>query len=104
MTSSLQLQINGASLWAVPSVHFRLPFAEEVNWLCSTVKPDAVAVELGPVTASAAVAWLKDLGVGQGRGATLPCMLGLMKPNRRIRSSSRSISIRLQELTRKELH
>ncbi len=104
MTGSLQLRIGDASIWAAPSVHFRLAFAEEVNWLCSTQKPDAIAVELGPATVAAATSWLRELGVAPGRDVKLPCMLGLMKPNRRIRPSFQKTAVRLQELTGKELH
>src|SRR5215470_10794328 len=105
MTSALHLKLNDASIWFVPSVHFRLAFVEEVNRLCSSEKPDAVVVELGPQTAAAATAWLRDLSVGPGPGSLrLPCMLGLIKPNRRIRASFRAAAVRLQELTGKELH
>ena len=105
MTSALHLKLNDASIWFLPSVHFRLAFVEEVNRLCSSEKPDAVVVELGPQTAAAATAWLRDLSVGPGPGSLrLPCMLGLIKPNRRIRASFRAAAVRLQELTGKELH
>ena len=105
MTSALHLKLNDASIWFVPSVHFRLAFVEEAHRLCSSEKPDAVVVELGPQTAAAATAWLRDLGVGPGRvSVPLPCMLGLIKPNRRIHPSYRAAAIRLQELTGKELN
>lgn len=105
MTSPLQLNLNNSTIWAVPSVHFRLAFTEEVNRLCSQEKPDALVVELGPQTAAAATAWLRELGVGPGKEFDpLPCMLGLIKPNRRIRPSYREVAARLQEYTGKDLH
>ena len=103
MTSSLQLRIDGASVWVVPSIHFRLAFADAVNLICSTEKPDAIAVELGPETAAAATGWLRELGAGRG-SFRLPCMLGLLKSNRRIRPSRRVAATLLQEWTGKELH
>lgn len=97
--------IQGASLWAVPSVHFCMSFAEEVNQLCSREKPDAVVVELGSQTATAAAAWLRELGVGSGLNRPpFPCMLGLTRINRRIRPSRRETAVRLQEITGKELN
>ena len=105
MTSGLQFKLHDASIWMVPSVHFRLAFVEEVNRVCSAERPDAVAVELGPQTAAAATAWLTELKVRPGGGSMpLPCMLGLIKPNRRIRPGYRAAAIRLQQWTGKELH
>src|SRR5258708_398496 len=104
MTSPPQLKLNDASIWVVALVHFCLAFTEEVNRLCSSVKPDAVVVELGPQTAAAAITWLRELGVGPGGSVRLPCMLGLLKPNHRLRPSYREVAVRLQELTGKDLH
>lgn len=71
----------GRRLWLVPSVHFRLAFAEQVNRLCSAAasRPNAVVVELDPDTAAAAAQWLAELGVGPGRRSALPCMLALVR-------------------------
>lgn len=102
---SLHFTIQGMSVYAVPSVHFRMAFAEEVNRLCAVEKPDAIAVELGPQTANAAAAWIHELcGTGDGGSTVLPCMLGMTRPNRRIRPSKRADAVRLQKMTGKELH
>jgi hypothetical protein len=105
MKTDLHFSIHGMSVFAVPSVHFRMAFAEEVNRLCAAEKPDAVAVELGPQTARAATEWIRELcGEGNGSSATFPNMLGITRPNRRIRPSKRAEAIRLQKMTGKELH
>src|SRR5690348_7511913 len=97
--------VSGSCLMAVPAVHFRVAFAERVNQLCSDpqTRPDAIAVELGPQTASAAAAFLRDLGMGPSVRKDLPCMLGLTRPNRTIRASFRPRAIQLQEITGKDL-
>ncbi len=69
--SSLEITVGGSVLTAVPAVHFRVAFAEEVNHLCSDPlrRPDAIAVELGPITAAAVRRWLTELGIGPTRKA-----------------------------------
>jgi hypothetical protein len=90
-------------LYAVPAVHFRLPFAEEVNRLCNdpATRLSAIAVELGPAIAAEARRWLKELGVGPGNKMSLPCMLGIMQVNRLlhpdIRIQQRSELLKQQE-------
>jgi len=78
----VRIEIHGRRLDAVPAVHFRVAFAGEVHRLCSdpATRPAAIAVELDPVAAAAAAAWLRELGVGPGRRTTLPCMLALAGP------------------------
>ena len=102
---SLTLTFPGSCLTAVPAVHFRVAFAEEVNRLCTDPKtrPDAIAVELGPQTAAAGAALLRDLGMGPSQRKPLPCMLGLTRANRSIRASLRQRAIQLQEITGKDL-
>lgn len=102
LTSLPFVEFQGSSLFAVPAVHFRVPFAEAVNSFCSEPcsRPDAIAVELAPGAASAAASWLAELGVG----SPLPCMLGLVRRNRRIHPRLRETAIRLQEGTGKYLH
>jgi hypothetical protein len=100
---SLTTHLDGGALHWVPSVHFRLAFAEQVRRLCldPATRPDAVAVELGPATAAAAADWLRELGrAGDG---TLPCMLGLLKRNRCLRASTRELAARVQALTGEDL-
>lgn len=96
----------GRHLHAVPAVHFRSSFANEVNRLCRDAKtrPDAIAVELGPETAAAAVAWMKELGVGVEHRKELPCMLGLARANLRVRASARERAIALQQAAGRALH
>jgi hypothetical protein len=101
---TLQLAVGGATLTAVPAVHFRLAFAERVNRLCASARPEAIAVELGPETAAAAAECLRDLGVGPKRRQRLPCMIALTRANRRIRASLRERAARLQLATGKDLH
>lgn len=100
-----RIQTAAGTLWAVPSVHHRAAFAEEVNFSCDRNPIDAIAVELGPETAAAAAAWLRDLGLGPGKIKNrLPCMLGLAKPNQRIRPSMRAAAEHLQRMSGRELH
>ncbi|MBM3498290.1 MAG: hypothetical protein FJX74_06425, partial [Armatimonadetes bacterium] len=95
-----------ARLRAVPAVHFRVAFAEEVHRLCAdpATRPEAIAVELGPATAAAALDWLRELGVGSGQRVALPCMLGLTKANRFLHPSTRDLARELQETSGLELH
>ena len=88
----LTRSVAGGTLHSVPSVHFRLCFAEEVNRLAGQLRPAAIAVELGPAAAAAATEWLRELGMGPSRRTRveLPCMLGLTWPNR-LRSSNVSV-------------
>lgn len=74
---SISIEFGEQRLHAVPAVHFRVAFAEEVHRLCSrhTTRPAAIAVELGCETAAAVAAWLHDLGVRPGVRVRLPCML-----------------------------
>lgn len=78
----IALELEGRRLTAVPSIHNGFTFAREVNALCAdpATRPQAVAVELTPPVASAAWAWLQDLGVGPAATSSLPCMLGLLEP------------------------
>lgn len=100
------LQRGDASLSIVPAIHFRVAFAEEVNRLCGDPdrRPDAIAVELGPLTAAAVRAWMVELGIGPSRRVRLPCMLGLVKPNRYLHPAVRERALQLQRETGKELH
>lgn len=77
--ASLTRAVAGGTLHCVPSVHFRLCFAEEVNRLAGQLRPAAIAVELGSGAATAAAQWLRELGMGPSRRTRveLPCMLGL---------------------------
>ncbi len=80
--SSIQLGFpNGARLAVVPAVHFKAAFAHHVHQLCyhPETRPDAVAVELGPRTAQAIAGWMRELGLGPGSSAKLPCMLALVR-------------------------
>ncbi len=101
----LTLAYQGHTLLAVPAVHNRAVFAEMVNRCCANAaaRPDAIAVELDPAAASAVVAWFRELGIGAGR-VTLPCMLGLMRPNRWIHPRYRETALQLQAETGLPLH
>lgn len=103
---AIQIPVGGAQLCVVPAVPYRLPFSFAVHRLCSDcrTRPDAIAVQIGPTTATAAARLLADLGVGPERRATLPCMLGLIRPSNRIRASKRLEALRLQEREGKHLH
>lgn len=100
------LQIQGHELIAVPAVHNRTVFAEQVNRLCQDpqVRPDAVAVELGHHAVAAAADWMRELGVGPGRNGTLPCMLGLVCAGRHLHPRHRATAIRLQQVYGQPLH
>lgn len=103
----IHIEQNGLRLDAVPAVHFRVAFAEEVNRLCSdpSRRPQAIAVELGAQTAAAAAAWLSELCAGPAASHRyLPCMLGIAKSNRRIRASARDRAEKLQRAWGRDLH
>lgn len=97
-----EIPMAGGRLVAVPAVHYRVAFAEAVNLACANpvTRPAAVAVELGDGAVREIVAWLRDLGLTERRGqAELPCMLGLVRPNRLIHPAPRfrEQALRLQE-------
>jgi hypothetical protein len=102
--NQLELTLGQSCLRCVPAVHFRVAFAAHVNTVCRDFRPDAIAVELGPETAAAARAWLSELGTGPASRRPLPCMLGLLKANRRIRPSKREAAVRLQQVTGRNLN
>jgi hypothetical protein len=104
--NAIRLEIRGATLLAVPAVHFRLPFAEAVNDVCRdpSSRPDAIAVELGPAATAAARAWLRELGVGPEHRRRLPCMLGLHRDNQLLHPAMRERALTLQRETGRELH
>ena len=103
---AIDLEVGGATLLAVPAVHFRLPFAEAVNALCRdpATRPDAIAVELGPAAAAAARAWLLEIGIGPSGQCRLPCMLALHRSRRLLHPSVRERAAALQRETGCELH
>lgn len=103
---AITLEIQGATLFAVPAVHYRLPFAEAVNHLCrdQATRPDAIAVELGPAAAAAVLAWLRELGLGPSGRRRLPCMLGLHRARHLLHPSARERALDLQRETGTELH
>lgn len=98
-------RFQGSQLIAVPAIHFSHVFSDEVNRVCRSLRmgPDAVAVELGPLTAQAAANWLKELGENRKGNKVLPIMLGLIKPNRIIRASLKQRTFELQRETGKDL-
>jgi hypothetical protein len=103
---AIEVAIGPSTLVVVPSYHHRLPFAEAVNAICceEDTRPDAVAVELGPEVAAAAITWMRELGIGPGRRARLPCMLALLVPQRWVRGDRRQRAVALQAETGLELH
>jgi hypothetical protein len=90
-----------ADCYVVPAVHFSHVFALEVNSICSLPqsRPEAIAVELGPQSATAVRNWLGELGVGNESGKGIPVMLGLLKRNKAIRASLRQKAFDLQRET-----
>lgn len=103
--SITQLESGDSQLWAVPSIHFRAAFAHEVNRLASEVRPDAIAVELGPDCAAFARDWICELGVSSNPqfAVRLPCLLGMIRPNRRIRADRKELAFQLQQFFGREL-
>src|SRR3990170_4258230 len=101
MNGPIDMDVGSSTLVAVPAVHFHANFALEVNRACCDParRPNAVAVELGPLMAAAAHRWLGELGIGPDRRKRLPCMLGLTKRNRYLRSSARERAMELQRET-----
>ncbi len=80
---ALEIQHEGSILLAVPAIHYKAVFAEEVHRLClhQVSRPDAIAVELDPESLEALILFLKALGVREGSQTQLPCMLGLISTN-----------------------
>jgi len=101
-----RLVVGERELLAVPAIHNLGVFAEQVNRACrdAPTRPQAVAVELSHDTVIAAVAWLKELGVSAACPGRIPCMLGLVKANRRIHPRHRESALRLQEQHGLPLH
>lgn len=101
----LTVRVGGSELIAVPAIHFNHVFAREVYRLCDepATRPDAVAVELGPIRTEAVRSWMNQLGVGAPSGREFPVMLGLLRRNRLIRASLRGKAIELQQRTGKDL-
>jgi hypothetical protein len=102
---AITVRFHRSKLLAVPAIHFNHIFAVEVNRICSNpeMRPEAIAVELGPKSAAAALNWLRELGVGPEIRKKLPVMLGLTKRNRMIRSSFMEKAFRLQQQTGRDL-
>jgi hypothetical protein len=96
-TDSIIIRMGDSELYAVPAIHYNRRFMEEVHRICADpeISPDAFAVELGPVSTSAVVQWLTDMGIGK-RNRKLPIMLGLMKKNRLILPSLKEKALQLQ--------
>jgi len=103
--SPIELELGSATLLAVPAIHFQANFALQVNRACADPqrRPDAIAVEVGPVAAAAVRQWLGELGIGPTQRTRLPCMLGLVKRNRFLKPSMRRRALDLQRATKKEL-
>lgn len=100
----LSFHYEDAVLYVVPAIHFNHVFAWEVNKICfdGETRPDAIAVELGPHVAKAAVNWLDELSRTDNH-KNLPVMLGLLKRNRLIHTSFKQKAIQLQKETGKDL-
>jgi hypothetical protein len=93
------IELNGGILRAVPAIHYQAVFAEAVNSSCNheDTKPDAIAVELGPHMVKAIAGWMRELGMGKGKGIILPCMLGILVKNRLIHPDFRDTAFFLQD-------
>ncbi|HOY52728.1 MAG TPA: hypothetical protein PLX49_13190, partial [Prolixibacteraceae bacterium] len=96
---NVTLDTGGSTLMAVPARHYCSPFAREVNRLCSDEdsRPEAIAVELGPLMTRELARWMAELGTGPGKKSPLPCMLGILVSNRLIDVSKRNTALFLQE-------
>lgn len=91
-------KINDTLIEAVPSVHYRAVFAVEVNKICrsETMRPEAIAVELGPQLAAEVRNWMLELGIKPNTKTILPCMYGLLYANRLIHPGYYNTAIQLQ--------
>ncbi len=100
-----EFDINGSKLMAVPAVHYRSVFAMHVlsAFKKRSVRPKAIAVELGPVAVTIVKNWLKELGMA-GKGRKLPTMLGLIHQNNRIHPRFKTSALALQQKYCKPLH
>ena len=95
--TSLNIPFENSLLQAVPAIHYRHFFAGKVYRSCIEERPDAIAVELGPHTASAIWHWLSEINGKIGDKKDMPVMLGLTGPNRMIRPELRERAIQLQQ-------
>lgn len=95
-----RLDLGGSTLWAVPAVHHQMGFAGAVHDALHdpATRPEAVAVELGQGAVDAVAQWMLELGVAGPAVVPLPCMLGLVRKNRRIHPRHRATALRLQEV------
>ena len=91
-----------SNLIAVPAVHHHTIFAGQVNNICRDPleRPDAIAVELGHALVQELVSFLKELKQGERFRIPLPCMLGIMRPNRFIHTDNTERALLLQEFYR----
>ncbi|MCF8301675.1 MAG: hypothetical protein K9I94_00260 [Bacteroidales bacterium] len=89
----LSLDINGCELIYLPSIHYKVAFAEAANRLCNIEEPEAIAVEVGSSTIVECVNWLREF---TGK-PSIPVMLGLMRPNNRISIKYKDLLYELRE-------
>jgi hypothetical protein len=100
----IEVSIAGGRVLAVPSLPGRAVFARAVRRAFLRARPQAVAVELAPQAAVHLAAWLRELAAEPPGGPSLPCMLGLIRVNRRLHPDFRDASLRLQERCGLPLH
>lgn len=103
---TIEVPVAGGQVTAVPALRYRAVFALAVRRAFdhAAARPGAVAVELGPSAAVHLTAWVRELCTEQPSGQSLPCMLGLVRLNRRIHPRFKAASLRLQEVHAAPLH
>ena len=104
-TRSFDIRLDGSILTIVPAVHYRVLFAETVNAIAcnAETRPDAIAVEMGPVLATAVVDWLREIGLSPDTSVSLPSLLGLETRQRYLSPSVREEALELQIESGREL-
>ena len=101
----VSIRSHGSEMFVVPAIHFCHTFASEVNRICSNsqTRPEAVAVELGPIAAAATRQWIQELILRRGAAKPLPVMLALLRKNTMIRPSLQEKATRLQTKTGRDI-
>jgi hypothetical protein len=100
------LNYKGSHLMAVPAVHYRSAFANQVHIICrdKSTRPDAIVVELGHALVTELIIFLSELKQGGKHKEILPMVLGIMMRNRYIHPEYYEKAMLLQEFYRSSLY
>jgi hypothetical protein len=102
---TIEVPVGHGTIVAVPSIRYHWVFAQAVRraFENSSAGSTVVAVELDPHAATEVHDWVRELADRRPFVRHLPCMLGVVRANRRIHPKFRALSLRLQEIHGKPL-